>query len=75
MPGILIAIDFEKAFDCLSWDFMNLVLLKYNFGQNFIKWVNIFYTDVTSCMINNGHTSPYFNIARGVRQGPFGSGS
>ena len=68
-PGILISVDFEKAFDSLSWDFMNSVLLKYNFGQNFIKWVNIFYTNVTSCMINNGHTSPYFNIARGVRQG------
>ena len=36
-PGILLFIDFEKAFDSLEWDFLEL----FNFGPDFIKWVNM----------------------------------
>ena len=33
------------------------------------KWVKVFYTDISSCVINNGHISNCFNLTRGVRQG------
>lgn len=68
-PGILINIDFEKAFDSLDWEFMLLTLKKFNFGPSFIKWVKTLYTNISSCIINNGHTSNFFNVGRGVRQG------
>ena len=69
VPGLLLFIDFEKAFDSLEWDFLEKCLEKFNFGPDFRRWVNIFYNDVQSCVINNGLCSSYFNIARGVRQG------
>ena len=28
-----------------------------------------FYTDISSCIINNGFASPFFKLKRGVRQG------
>ena len=68
-PGILIGIDFEKAFDSVSWEFMLLALSKFNFGSSFIKWIKLLYTNISSCVINNGHTSKYFDVQRGVRQG------
>ena len=68
-PGILFFIDFEKAFDSLEWDFLNKCLELFNFGPDFIKWVNIFYKNIQSCVINNGLCSHYFRIERGVRQG------
>ena len=52
--GILFFIDFEKAFDSLEWDFLNKCLELFNFGPEFIRWVNIFYKNIQSCVINNG---------------------
>jgi hypothetical protein len=68
-PGILINIDFEKAFDSVNWEFMIMSLEKFNFGPSFIKWVRTLDNHVSSCVINNGHTSKYFDVKRGVRQG------
>ena len=67
--GLLLMIDFEKAFDTLEWDFLFQTLEKMNFGQSFINWVKLFYNDIESCVSNNGVSSPYFKLERGVRQG------
>ncbi len=67
--GILLMIDFEKAFDTLEWDFLLLVLKRFNFGNMFIKWIQLLYTDITSCVTNNGYLSRFFKLNRGVRQG------
>ena len=68
-PGILINIDFQKAFDSLNWEFMLLSLAKFNFGTSFIQWIKTLYNNISSCIINNGHTSKFFQVERGVRQG------
>ena len=67
--GLLVTIDFEKAFDSLSWDFLFQALRKYNFGTDLLKWVRLCYTDISSCVINYKRSSPYFKVKRGVRQG------
>ncbi len=67
--GILLCIDFEKAFDSLEWNFLHGVLEKMNFGSKFIRWVKILYSGISSCVANNGHTTSYFKVERGVRQG------
>lgn len=69
IPGMLLLIDFATAFDSLSWSFMYKVLEFFKFGQNFIKWIKVFYKDIKSCVIINGHLSDWFNIHRGCRQG------
>ena len=68
-PGFLLLVDFEKAFDSVEWSFMVKCLDRYNFGQNFIKWIKILYTDIESCVCNNGYLSQYFKLGRGIRQG------
>ena len=67
--GLILMADFKKAFDSLEWNFILRTLEKMNFGQSFIKWIRVFYEDIESCIINNGKTSPYFKVKRGVRQG------
>ena len=42
-PGLLLLIDFEKAYDSLSWSFMKNVLKSFNFGPSIIKWISTFY--------------------------------
>ena len=41
----------------------------FNFGPNFLNWIEVLYREASSCVINNGHTSPFFRLQRGVRQG------
>ena len=69
IPGYLLLVDFEKAFDSIEWPFMLKCLEWYNFGNNFRKWIQILYTDILSCVSNNGHFSEYFSLSRGIRQG------
>ena len=69
IPGILLAIDFEKAFDSLSWEYIYKCLEAFNFGPKFIQYIKILYTNISTAVINNGHISNWFSPERGVRQG------
>ena len=40
-------IDFEKAFDSLSWTFLYKILNSFD-SENFIKWIKLFNTDITA---------------------------
>ena len=52
VPGILLFIDFEKAFDTIEWTFIQNVLKCFNFGPVIRKWVLVLYKDVESAVIN-----------------------
>ena len=69
IPGPLIFIDFQKAFDSLERNFLQRCLESFNFGSDFIRWVMTFYKSIQSWVINHGIFSDYFIIERGVRQG------
>ena len=68
IPGILLFIDFEKVFDSLE-NFMLKCLNVFGFGPSLIRWIDTFYTNISSCVLNNGLCSQYFEVQRGVRQG------
>ena len=67
--GILLLVDFEKAFDSIEWTYIRKVLKKYNFGPDIIHFFYIIYKDAESCIINNGNYSEFFRLQRGCRQG------
>ena len=67
--GILVAIDFEKAFDSLNRKFFLKVLQKYNFGTYFMQWIKTLHTNLSSRVLDNGFTADLFCVNRGVRPG------
>ena len=69
IPGMLLFVDFEKAFDTIEWSFVQQMLLCFGFGPSFINWINLFYCDIQSCVVNNGWSGLFFELGRGVRQG------
>jgi len=64
-----VSLDQEKAFDRVNYDFMFKVLSAYNFGPSLLRWINILYNDISSCVLVNGFISDQFSVTRGVRQG------
>ena len=68
-PGLIFFSDFEKAFDSIDHTHIINCLKHFNFGEDFIKWVKLFYKDAKSCVTNNGYFSDFFPVLRGVRQG------
>ena len=67
--GLLLLVDFEKAFDSVSWKFIDCVLDFFMFGNNFKKYVKCLNKDFKLCVIQHGVFSEFFNIGRGCRQG------
>ena len=69
LEGRMICIDFKKAFDTVSRDFLFRTLTSFGFGPSFLQWTHTFYNNVSSCVINNGFSTQPFAVERGVRQG------
>ena len=63
-PGLLLFIDFEKAFDSLEWPFIQDTLRFFGFGPPIINWVRTFYCRIESCVLNNGWSGSFFPTAK-----------
>ena len=48
---------------------MYTVLKHYNFSNEFIKWINIFNSDISAAILQVGVLSDFFPIKRGCKQG------
>ncbi len=53
LTGVLVSVDFKKAFDTLEWPFIRRVLNLFKFGESVKRWASIFYTDVENAVLNN----------------------
>ena len=69
VPGYILTVDLEKAFDSIDHTFLMAVLKKFGFGENFLAWISILLNKNESCVSNGGHTTQYFQLNRGARQG------
>ena len=69
ISGLLLLIDFKKAFDSVSWDFLYKLLKEYNFGPNICKWVELLNTNIFAYVCQYGVLSEKIRIERGCRQG------
>ena len=69
IPGMLVLIDFEKAFDSISWSFIYKTLQYLGFTEAFIKWIKLFNRDIKATVAQFGELSEFFNIEHGCHQG------
>ena len=67
--GLMLAIDFSKAFDCLNHAYIRKVLHHFGFGPKYIAYVNTLITDFQAAVIHAGNISEYFKLQRGAKQG------
>ena len=67
--GLLLLIDFEKAFDSISHSFIIKALHFFGFGFSFIKWINLLLNETSSCINHCGNITERFKVGRSCRQG------
>ena len=69
IPGSIVLLDIEKAFDSVEHDYLFQVLEAFNFGSEFIQWVKTFYCNRRSYVSNNGFLTEGISLERGIFQG------
>ena len=57
--GLLLLVDFEKAFDSISWKFIDKVLSFLNFGMIFRNYIKCLNNDFKLCVIQHGFFSSF----------------
>ena len=68
-PFSAIFLDYEKAFDRISRDFIYEAMAKMGFGPNFIQGCKTLYNNTNSHLLINGQVTDQFSVSSGVRQG------
>lgn len=63
IPGLLLFLDFEKAFDTVEWSFLQKTLQHYNFGQSASNWIRLF------IITQKAAFSTMAGLPKGVRKG------
>ena len=66
---VLFKIDFHKAYDTLSWDFLRDSLQRKGFDDRWITRIMQLVTSGDMTININGETGAFFKPSRGVRQG------
>lgn len=67
--GLVMLINFEKAFDSISWSLIVKVLEFTWIGKYIIDWVKILNINFKTAIMQSGYLSDQFSIQRGCRQG------
>ncbi|GKD04054.1 putative RNA-directed DNA polymerase, eukaryota, reverse transcriptase zinc-binding domain protein [Tanacetum coccineum] len=62
-------VDFEKAFDYVSWEYLDFVLHSLGFGYKWRSWIRACLHSSRASVLVNGSPTFEFSIKRGLRQG------
>ncbi|GJV03866.1 putative RNA-directed DNA polymerase, eukaryota, reverse transcriptase zinc-binding domain protein [Tanacetum coccineum] len=66
---MLFKVDFEKAFDSVSWRYLDYILDKLGFGIKWRSWIKSCLSSARTSILINGSPTSEFSLKRGLRQG------
>ncbi|KAK1564769.1 hypothetical protein Q3G72_011280 [Acer saccharum] len=67
--GLVIKLDFEKAYDSVDHGFLDSIMKDMGFGENWRLWIQSCITSPELSVLVNGSPTLQFGIKRGLRQG------
>ncbi|GKA58460.1 RNA-directed DNA polymerase, eukaryota, reverse transcriptase zinc-binding domain protein [Tanacetum coccineum] len=66
---MVLKVDFEKAYNSLSWDYLDCILEYMGFGDTWRKWIRRCLVLARASVLLNGISTKEFQLHRGLRQG------
>ena len=64
-PTVFLKLDFSKAYDKVSWQFLFRTMRKMGVSDIFTKWVKLLFTGATAAVNLNGNPGENFTVERG----------
>jgi len=68
-PCMFFKVDFEKAYDSVSWGFLNYMMMRMGFCDKWRKWIQGCLSSASVSILINGSPTREFIPERGLRQG------
>jgi hypothetical protein len=69
MKALVLKLDLQKAYDCVNWDFLGLILLKSGIGLKTTNWIMSCVITTNFVILVNGGSTSFFKSGHGIRQG------
>jgi hypothetical protein len=69
LKALLLKLELQKAFYCVNWDFMRLILIQVGFGAQLTSSILECVSSVSITILVNGEATNFIKIGRGLRQG------
>lgn len=66
---MILKIDLSKAFDKLSWTYIQNMLNAFSFAPMWVRWIHSLISSTFFSILINGIPFKPFNPTRGIRQG------
>lgn len=67
--GIILKLDYEKAYDRVDWGFLEEVMQTRDFSEKWMKWIRRVTRGGSVFVRINDTNSSYFSMGKGLRQG------
>ncbi|GKE16052.1 RNA-directed DNA polymerase, eukaryota [Tanacetum coccineum] len=69
LKALIFKVDFEKAFDCVRWDYLDDVLKSFGFGYKWCSWIKGCLESAMGSILVNGSPTSEFRFYKGLKQG------
>ncbi|XP_058786284.1 uncharacterized protein LOC131660936 [Vicia villosa] len=66
---LIMKVDYEKAYDSVSWNYLRFMMKSMGFGCKWQKWMEACVFVSSMAVIVNGSSTNDFKVERGLRQG------
>ncbi|GJQ92932.1 RNA-directed DNA polymerase, eukaryota [Tanacetum coccineum] len=67
--SMVFKVDFEKAYDSVRWDFLDVVIKKFGFGERWCNWIQKCLQSLRGSVLVNGSPTQEFQFYKGLKQG------
>ena len=68
-PCLVFKVDYEKAYDSVSWEFITYMMTRSGFCPRWLKWIRGCLHSASISILVNGSPTTEFSPHRGLRQG------
>ncbi|MCI19944.1 LINE-1 reverse transcriptase like, partial [Trifolium medium] len=65
----MMKVDFEKAYDTISWSYLEDMMRRMGFSDIWIKWMRACIFNSSMSILVNGSPTVDFKVGKGLRQG------